>query len=90
MSHSVGLRNLVAALDGCPPDKWPRKDWLITLLAKVPGESCEIFQRNYKPPADAQPRRKAARQEVYVDNSDGFWTGLSEVSFCSIFLKNIL
>ena len=56
-----------------PVRKYPDKEWLIKLLSKIPGKSCEIFARNYVPP----PRAVAPiRRSVMMDNSDNFWTGL--------------
>ena len=62
--------------------KMPDKDWLMVLLAKIPGKSCPIFAKGYTPP----PRAVANRTEITLNNHDGFWTGLncvSELSYAS-------
>ena len=52
--------------------KMPDTDWLLVLLAKVPGRSCPIFAKGYTPPVRPPPNRTV----VKLDNRDGFWTGL--------------
>ena len=52
--------------------KMPDTDWLLVLLAKVPGKSCPIFAKGYVPPSRPPPNRTV----VKLDNRDGFWTGL--------------
>ena len=47
------------------------------LLAKVPGQTCEIFSRDYVPPAPGKVKRQA--QPVMVYNDDGFWDGIGKV-----------
>ena len=56
--------------------KMPDTDWLLILLAKVPGKSCPIFSKAYAPPARPPPNRTV----VKLDNRDDFWTGLQPVS----------
>ena len=41
MEHKVGLQELLVVLN--KPLKWPDKDWLLTVLAKIPGRSCPIW-----------------------------------------------
>ena len=45
IANREGLENLIKLLQS--KVKWPEKEWLILLLAKVPGDSCEIFHRDY-------------------------------------------
>ena len=53
--------------------KMPDTDWLLVLLAKVPGRSCPIFAKGYTPPPRPLPNCVAV---VKLDNQDGFWDGL--------------
>ena len=76
LENRPGLENLIKVLQ--QKVKWPEKDWLILLLAKVPGKSCPIFQRDYEPPAPGQVKREA--KPVPLFNDDGFWDGLGKVS----------
>ena len=74
LEHSTGLVQLVEELT--MKGKMPDTDWLLVLLAKVPGKSCPIFAKGYVPPARPAP----TRIEMKLDNRDGFWTGLQPVS----------
>ena len=70
LEHSAALVQLVQELS--MKGKMPDTDWLLVLLAKVPGRSCPIFAKGYTPPARPAPNRAV----VKLDNRDGFWTGL--------------
>ena len=68
-NNKVGLRNLIAVMK--KPNKLPKKSWLITLLSKVPGPSCEIFQPLYRPPVRPKPPQFATK--ALIDNRDGWY-----------------
>ena len=74
LKHSAALVQLVEELT--MKGKKPDTDWLLVLLAKVPGESCPIFAKGYVPP----PSRPIPNCVVKHDNRDGFWTGVQPVS----------
>ena len=74
LEHSTGLVQLVEELS--MKGNMPDTDWLLVLLAKVPGKSCPIFAKGYVPPSRPAPNRT----EVKLDNRDGFWTGIQPVS----------
>ena len=74
IAHRVGLLALVAEMN--KKGKMPDKDWLLVLLAKVPGRSCPLFFKGYEPPKKPAPNRT----DVQVPNQDAFFTGLSKVS----------
>ena len=75
ISNRVGLLQLIDEIQ--MKGKMPDKDWLMVLLAKIPGKSCPIFAKGYVPPTKPQ---LVNRPEVTLNNHDGFWTGLSGVS----------
>ena len=70
IENSVGLVQLVEELT--KRGKMPDTDWLLVLLAKVPGPSCPIFAKGYVPPYRPVPNHTV----VKLDNQDGFWAGL--------------
>ena len=76
IAHRVGLLQLIDEMN--MPGKMPDKEWLLVLLAKVPGKSCPLFAKGYAPPKRAPPNRTV----VQVPNHDAFFTGLNEVSLC--------
>ena len=76
MENRTGLEELIKALND--KKKWPDKECMILLLAKIPGQSCEIFNRDYQPPAPGAV--KAEVKPVMMYNADGFWDGLNKVS----------
>ena len=78
LEHSASLAQLAQELS--MRGKMPDTDWLLVLLAKVPGKSCPIFAKGYVPP----PRPLPNCVVMQLDNQDGFWTGLQPVSALSL------
>ena len=58
--------------------KQPDRPFLILLLSKVPGPSAPLFQKGYRPPKEQSELK--LKDVKHFDNSDNFWTGLSQVS----------
>ena len=73
-AHKPAFQELLKLLE--KPTKSPNRDWLMTVLMKVPGKQCVIFQKGYKPPK----KERVDEQPVYIDNSDGFFDNLEPVS----------
>ena len=74
MAHRVGMLALVEEMN--KKGKMPDKEWLLILLAKVPGRSCPLFAKGYEPPKKPAPNRT----DVQIPNQDAFYTNLSKVS----------
>lgn len=55
---------------GASDNRVPDKAWLITMLGYLDPEH-EFFKKDYLPPV-----RKPLQEEMVVDNSDGFYSGL--------------
>ena len=54
----------------------PNNDWLLTVLAHVPGKECEVFKKNYK---YVKPVNDNMKSEILFDNDDGLFDDLPDL-----------
>ena len=59
---------------GATENKVPDKDWLLSVLATFKPDHV-FFSKDYLP-----PQRIIKREEMVIDNSDNFFSGLPKLS----------